>query len=474
MAQNKISTFSKALILPSQVITPTPDVAWDPGVYFKVGGAKTFDTGTSWFPPVYDPGSHQNSCYGILDNKLWCKGFQLEAPWGKIDNGNPNPALWDWGWLDDRFTTVEGLGKPTGQNKKILLLLTSKAFVINGVSDVDSILPADLLAFTGTPYAAQPPRIPTPPTRYHYLWAFLNGSAGFEATHGYHYNFHNLIGNATDGFLSGNDAAGNLIYTFRDRYYKFLDALIDRYKDNPVFAGFVTTETSPMSPLDSTAFVSAGTYKGLPYKNSVTAYQDGRVAHLQHIKTKLLKHPIAEAANFNNAYATRMTSGINNGCVANRVAYSNPNCHTGTNQTALPNLNTYIRGKVPIFFQIQPLEMDGRAGAGSIGKYWDWRPTPPTYGSPNVQITKPAGYNVKASYVPPANEKPIDGNWAIERCKYYGVQYLIYQRDTNTANGQYDLGDPRFNWNDFSDYMDANYAVDPLGGMSDVKPEFIV
>lgn len=461
MAQNKISTFSKALILPSQTVTPPSTDEFWPGVYFKVGTDKTFDTSNTWFP-TYNPSNpaHDNSCYGILDNKLWCRGFQLEVGWGTIDNGNSNPALWDWAWLDTRVATVEALAKPNGVNKKILFLIPSKVFFSGDVGDVSPILPADLMAFTGTPYAAQAPRIPSAPTRYHYLWAFLNGSSGFSATHGYHYNFHHMV----DG-LTGNDNAGQLIYTFRNRFYIFIDALINRYKDSPAFAGLITTEPSPMAPLDATAFVGG---------NSALAYQNGRVTHLQYIKTKLLKHPLAEAANFDSTYVTRMTFGTNNGCVTNRLAYSNPNFHTGNNQSALPNLNAYIKGKVAIFLQAQPLDMDGRAGARTIGKYNGWTPTPPGYGSPSTIITKPAGYNDKVNYVPSAAEKPIDGPWTIARCAYYGAQYLVYQRDTSSTNAQYDLGDPRYNWDDFSAFMDANYASDQLGGMSDVKPEFFV
>lgn len=431
-----------------------------PGIYIKIGTSQ--NASTSLFPFPYDSNaaSTSSSVYGQLDRLTWLRGIQQEANWGEIDNDDPNPNNWNWTELDRKFRTIKALPRSTGQNKKIILLLTPKAF---SNADVPKIIPPSLRTGTGT-YG---PVLP----RYDHLIG-MTGS-GQDV-------YHLLFKNFRNG-LTGNDAAGTPIYTLRDRYRAFITALYNRYGPNGaddvkgVLAGFNTVEPIPLTPQDAAEW------------NATIRDQhfEGRCRWLQWMKGVFTNHFLCEGSNFDNEWiASMLTTGPNDlNNIGNKIGFSSPNYHLGGNLTSIYTAADSLAGIVPVIQQMQGFDMDSKTGfrvnvnSTPPHNVYNWTPVRPGHGSPRTLITNP---NVSGGVI--VTTDPPDLPWAIERAIYLKSNIFIIQRDTATVGQN---GSARYNWNLIVADMAANTTIlsdntggliqnDPYGGMIPTQPTYVV
>lgn len=450
----------KGLVKLSSVTPPTIEWTNVPGIYLKIGTGQNASTTLFPFPYDSNAASTSDSVYGQLDRLTWFRGIQQEANWGEIDNGDANPNNWNWTALDRKFRTIKALPRSSGQNKKILLMVTPKAF---SPTDVSNILPPYLRATSGTYSNGDP--------RYQHLVGMV-----LNSTTVYHFLFKNFRNG-----LSGADVYGNPIYTLRDKYYIFIQALYNRYGPNGaddvrgVLAGINTIEPIPVTPRDATEW------------NATIRDQhfEGRIRWLQWMKGVFTNHFLCEASNFDNEWiGTMLTTGPNDlNNIGNKIGFSSPNYHLGGNLTSIYTAADSLSGIVPIIQQLQGLDMDSKTGfrvnASSTPPHnvYNWLPTRPGHGSPRTLITNP---NVSGGVI--VTTDPPDLPWIIERAIYLKSNIFIIQRDTSATGGN---GSARYNWNKIVADMAANTTIlsdntggliqnDPYGGMIPTQPTYVV
>ncbi len=208
----------------------------------------------------------------------------------------------------------------------------------------------------------------------------------------------------------------------------------------------------------------------------------GRLAWMKWLRGLVTGHMLIEACNHDNKYVTAMTAaGAANGCVANRLGYTGPNMHTGTNLHGLYAAQANLAGIVPNVVQCQPQDMKDKKGFVSLpgttsnpnpNDYYGWTEFPPAYGQPDVKFEQQN----------PIVADPANGNWVIIRAQWLLGNFLVYQRNITDANP--------FDWNEFVNYMENETTLqspnltgtpeqrkiknDPAGGMIIARPTYIV
>jgi len=442
------------------LIDPPSAVEWTdvPGIYIKIGTGQ--NASTSLFPFPYDSNaaSTATSVYGQLDRLTWLRGIQQEANWGEIDNGDINPDNWNWTSLDRKFRTIKALPRSTGQKKKIILMLTPKAF---SDADIPLILPPYLRTQTGT---------------------YSNGAIKFQHAFGmvsnagtaYHFKFKNFRNG-----LSGFDPQGDPIYTLRDKYYTFIQALYNRYGPNGaddvrgVLAGINTIEPPPINtPRDATEW-------------NRNQHFEGRIRWLQWMKGVFTNHFLCEAANFDRTWTDSMiTTGANDlNNIGNKIGFSAPNYNLGGDLESIYTAADNLAGILPIINQCQSWDMDSKTGFFINPNFvppngvYNFTVTRPAHGSPRTLISNP---NVSGGAI--ITTDPPDLPWVIERAIYLKSNILIIQRDTSATGAN---GSAKYNWNKITADMAANSTIlsdntggliqnDPYGGMIPTQPTYVV
>lgn len=418
---------------------PPTDEAWEmAGLWTKIEGYQ--QNNNNWFPTNYrtNPNAAANvdTVYGQLDRFLWYKGIQYLVKWADIDNGDVNPANWNWGPLDTVVNMIRDLftisGRESAKFKKIMFLLSYKAFSQGAIGD---ILPADLQTFNaGNPY-------PNGATRYHYAMGF-NSGAGGNVVNGYMLRLQDF-----NNGLTGLDKAGDPIYTLRDRYYKFLQALYDRYKNNPAFAGFCNTEGEPND---------ANKYY-VPSEFTRTQWFTGRFKLLQKAKSIFVNHFVADAISLHDDALLIPTQQDWQTLKDYGIAFTNPNYHLGLNLQSLHPAADNLANVVPIINSCQPLDMSSKTGftkrGGSLpNDVYNFLPNPPNYGQPRTAIENP-NFDANGNLI---SFDPPDMPWVIHRAIYLKSNILIYQHNyAETGN----FGAPEFNWRDFYQAVNNNTTV---------------
>ena len=433
--------------------------------YTRTGTASLIQTNTyKWFPVTYanNPTSptNQESVFGQLARWIWYRGIQYTARWGKIER-LPSEGGTRWDELDFVINTVRDLyaitGLDTAKNKKVIFLIPFKTF---SYSLIDDLLAKDLQT-TGTAYT-------NGTVRYDHTMAF---SAGYtKPITGYVLKLQNF----RDG-LTGNDPNGDPIYTLRDRYYAFIQAIYNRYKDNPAFGGICTTEPTPDSSAD---YLDGSEYN----KNN---YMDGRFKLIIKFKEVFTKHLVAEAISLhNNQWSANIPKIGTQVLKDNRVAFINPNYHTGMNLDAIYGAADTLANVVTIINSCQGLDQDSKTGfykkggTGNPVDVYDFDENDaPTYGRPRTGIQNP-NYDAAGTLI---SFDPPNLKWVIHRAIYLKTNILMYQHNYADSGFQ---GAPRYNWKDFYTAMNNNTTLlspntggliqdDPLCGMVGTRPQYI-
>lgn len=444
---------------------PSNLAPWDiAGIYTKIEGQQQGHP--SYFPNPYnkDSAGHANTVFGQLDRWTWYKGIHYAISWGDIET---SPGNFNWSEPDFILNTVGGLTRSTGQNKKVMFLLTWKAFNSGSVSPM---MPADLLSRPSpNTYSNGQPR-----------WHRMIGWTSNLTAAGYHWRLMDFRNG-----LTGNDREGKPIYTLRDRYYAFLQALHDRYKDNPAFRGLVTLEPTPTGE-SSMWSRTGGVDTSLPLDGYTrNSYFEGRLELLKKMKQIFTKQLVAEACNDDAAWIDQMTlANSNNGMITHKIAFTAPNFHTGAQNAtiALYNAADYLSGKVPILNSCQPFDMDSKRGqtirTGANNDCYNFLPTPPNYGQPRTMIeNENVALDAQGKKIIITHDPP-DYAWIIARAQYLKSNIVILQNDYASIGAN---NAPRYNFEDFYTAMNANTTVmspntggliqnDPAGGMVTTRP----
>lgn len=422
-------------------VTPPEDtVAWNPGQAAKIEVYQHNEAMVANHPHMPNPykpndASHADTIWGELDRLQWLNGVLLELGWGKIET---SPGVWNWTFVDFVFNTIRGLTRPTGQNKKVWLLINFR--LPAQLTGVNELIPVDLMtqpAANGG-YYKNPTTFPPAQTnpivnakKYDHCWCYEaadpNAAGGGVAPRGYNFNLYKFTA-----------AAGT--NTLKTRFYAFLQAIADRYGEDPVFGGMVTTEAATGQP-----------FVAYEPGNSRNANYDGRREVAKQMKAIFSKRIVAECVNFDLTYYRDMTNaGVTDGLIANKLAFTTANLHAGTNLN-LGNINPVLKGKVPIVMQVQALDM--RTMSGNRPQYYNW-PTNP------AQILGGDGINW--------NDPPT-AQWMFDRVRYFNANCVIVQRNFDVSTHPNQL-----NWPKWKTFMNASaYANDPLGGMDGTKPQFV-
>ncbi|MCE7915559.1 MAG: hypothetical protein DYH15_13020 [Nitrosomonas sp. PRO4] len=440
-----IETFIPGQIsLPNYTYTVTPpaenEVAWFPGQITKIEGYQYNESLVANHPHMPNPyqpnnAAHADTIWGELDRLQWLRAILLEVEWGKTET---SPGVFLWTFLDFVFNTVRGLTRPTGQNKKVWLLINLRH--VAQLTGLEDFLPADLLTQpeTNSGYYKNPTTFPPAQInpivnakKYDNVWCYEasnpNEPGGPVEPRGYNFNCYM--------FRPGAGAS-----TLKTRYQAFLSAVASRYGDDPVFGGIITTEAATGSP-----FVAYET------NNSRNNHYAGRKEIVKYIKSLLPNRIVAECVNFDETYYQDMTkAGATDGLIANKLAFTTANFHTGKNMK-LGNINTVMKGQVPIIMQAQGLDMGSKSGNQS--QYYNW-PTAPT------QLLSGDGINWN---------DPPNGQWLFDRFIYFGTTHGLVQRNyDNSRNAN------QFNWPKWKTYMNNSiYANDEFGGMLSTKPQVV-
>lgn len=434
--------------------------AWDvAGIWTKIEDQQR--TQSQYCPTTYDHtlGSQANTVYGQLDRFTWYKGIQYPLNWGEVESKTNGILSRSWTEPDRVMNIVGDLyvnsGRTSAQGKKVIFIISTKSFSLASITD---ILP-DYLRTTGA-------------TNYSNGVTRYDRAIGFTAP-GTGDGYHIRLDDFRDG-LTGNDRNGDPIYTLRDAYLAFLQAVHDRYKNHPAFGGIVTAEPTPIIDAE---MMDASEFD----RNQHFA---GRLRLLKYMKGIFTKHLVAEACNFDVQWVTDMTGqNATDGLAANKIAFINPNFHTGLNLRAIYNAADYLDGIVPIINSCQGLDMDSKTGqvkrTGADNDVYDFLPNPPNYGRPRVSMENPGYVNgVWTTHDPP------DMPWIIHRAIYLRTNLLMYQHNYATVGPASRFNAPRYNWVDFYTAMNNNTTLlspntggliqnDPAGGMVTARPLYI-
>lgn len=488
MVHSLLSTAKCHVPLPPPPVPETFD--WDtiPGWYAKIDKAQLDSNGvgqTDSTPRVHFPSNYLSdygannfpgSVYYELLHYKWFRGIQVDLFWGDIDNGDPNPANWNWTVYDNMFNTVEALGSKglNGSNKKILLLISNtKTF---SIADGTRILPSDLRttgtaysnSATGPLYIIDPNANPVAPhhvfidmPRYDLLWGF-DSNSNQPVTSGFGY--HHRAADYRLG-LSGTNRNGDPIYTLRDREYAFIAAVYNRYKTYACFAGFTSVEPTPFGSAD---VIDLSEYNF----NHIIA---GRVQRLKDIRAMCPTCLVIEAGTHDDAYQIRMTAAAGtagaDGCIVNNLGFTGPNFHRGQNLKGIHNARLNLDNEVCIAIQCQGQDM--RSMSGNIPKYWVWNATPPNYGGASN------GNPTTLVNAPPHLGPITDLQWAYDRAMYFKANLFIVQKImTNAADTPWD-------WDTLVSEMNSTSITstnpiggliknDPAGGMAITRPNHLV
>ena len=448
-----------------QTILNPGDAGYDP--------TTGLDSTHTWFPLQYvsNPNSASSlaSVFGQLADYTWYRGIQYTVRWGEVER---SAGVFNFAELDYVVNTVRDLysitGKTSARNKKVQFLLSYKAFSPTAIND---ILPPDLQT-TGAAY-------PNGATRYDRAMGFNSGYAG-RVVNGYAPRLQDFRAG-----LTGNDLNGDPIYTLRDRYYAFITAVYNRYKDNPAFGGFVNTEPTPADPndfYDSSELVTR------------VAYFNGRLALLQKMKEIVTKHFVADASDLHNDWGVPNVSPRATEILSqNRLAFINPNYYTGLNLEAIYTAASTLSGVVPIIQSCQGLDMDSMSGffiKGGLGSaqtdIYDFIENPTAaifnagtnFGNPTTAIQNSHMNQTTGAVI---TFDPPNHIWILHRARYLKANMLVVQHNyANVGN----KNAPRFNWSEFAAAVNANTTLispntggliqnDPDGGMWNARPLYI-
>lgn len=445
---------------------PSNLAPWDiSGIWTKIEGQQQGNA--NYFPNPYnkDAAGQANTVFGQLDRWTWYRGIHYGISWGDIETA---PGVYNWTETDFILNTVGGLTRATGQNKKVMFLLAWKAF---GSGSVPSMMPDDLLTQPSpNTYANGQPR-----------WHRTIGWTSSHTAVGYHMRLMDFRNG-----LTGNDRGGQPIYTLRDRYYAFLQAMHDRYKDHAAFRGVVTLEPTPTDPNEMWSRTGAGAVDtSLPLDGyDRNQYFAGRLELLKKMKQIFTKQIVAEACNADPGWVDQMTLGTStNGMLTHKIAFTAPNFHTSAQNTTecLYNAMDFLSDKVPILNSCQPFDMDSKRGqawrSGANNDCYNFLPTPPNYGQPRTMIENENVTMVNNQKVILAHDPP-DYAWIIARAQYLKSNVIILQNNYASVGAN---NAPRYNFGDFSAAMNANTTVmspntggliqnDPAGGMVTTRP----
>lgn len=402
------------------------------GIYIKIE-QNQFDNPTTHFPSGFlaNPGSasFNRSFWKELNECIFLRGGQFDLDWGLVEKEtSPGNGDWfyDWTYYDFLLNTIRDLPAITGQEKKALFLITQKTF---DIADGTRTMPG-YMRNVGTPYQTGWPR-------YRRMWGYVSSSAQQGAAgQGYHWRFNEF----QDG-LTGNNNDGQPIYTLRDAYRAFLEAAYNRYRNHPAFAGFMNIESSPTTRVVSGNTISAA-FDASEYSLSNTPPPDlktnnrythfaGRLAFSKWMRGLAQDCLWVEACERDNDYVDDMTgAGATDGCLVNRIGFTAPNFHQGTNLEGIYNARINLGGKCIIVSQCQPQDMKDRYGT-TPPNYWTWNQTPPAFGG-NATTGQPTVSNPN-----PGTTLPIpNAEWVIDRTNYLsgvGPGILSYQRNLTPA-----------------------------------------
>lgn len=457
-------------------VTPPVGNAYYPGIYTKV---MPFMIGNNtYFPTGNYNNNDSTSVWGQLANAAWFRGLLWPVGWGSCETSS---GVYDYTELQRVMDMVGDpsyagniytvSGKASAQNKKVLILLDTKTFDSDAAT-VDHLIPGYLQA-TGTAYG-------NGMVRYHRLLPFetVNAQTG-ASVQGYHLRWQDFRSN-----LSGNDRAGQPIYTMRTAFMNFLTDLHNTFKDHPAFAGIVMTEPIPVaSNITNVTGTTGGEYNR-------DQFFDGRLQWLKDLKNIFTAHPIIEMPTFDNSYMQDMTNeNAPDGCIVNSLGIGGPNFHNGTNLQSIINAKDFAADKVIICNQIQGLDQDSKTGYFTRSNTAS-NPAPNDVfnfpSAPNTVIENP---NFNASNQLISQDVP-DFDFMLDKAIWLKTNILIYQYDIGNQTSRATTGGVRgnrYNWVDFSADMNGtkgtNYISpntggpiknDPNGGMVTTLPQFWV
>lgn len=424
---------------------PPGGVAFFPGQIAKIESYqynRAMTTNHAHMPNPYNPNlaAHVDTIWGELDRKAWLNGILIEASWGEVEG----PAgVFDFEFIDFVMNSVRGLQRPTGQNKKVWILLNFR--LLASLTGVGNLIPSDLLtqnmAVNGG-YYKNPTTFPPSQTnpivnakKYDNLWCYEaadpNVLSAEVMPRGYNMNLYKFA-----NLLEPN--------TLMTRYFAFIDAIADHFSDDPVFGGIITTEAATGNPF--TGYLSG---------NGRDPHYAGRKNIAITIKEKFPNHMVAECVNFDRTYYQEMTNvGVTEGLIKYKLSFTTANYHLGTNLN-LGNIIPVLAGKVPIVMQVQGLDM--RSMSGNSKQYYNY-PTNPT--------------QVLGAADSINNNDPPTPQWCMDRLKYFKANMAIIQRNYDTSKDA--PGVVQMNWPRWKTFMDASaYANDQYGGMVSTKPLFV-
>lgn len=407
-------------------------------------------------PYPYQPTStatlQANSFWRELETYNWLEGAVLELSWGNIEK---TEGVYTLDFYDAFFNTIRAFKKP----KRVMFLLNMRHL---NAPDLGDFIPAYLQTMPGTnvvngiSYYKNTTTYPTSGVtpiqnarKYDHAWACAgryDDALGTQTFKGYNFNMHMF-----------RAAAGT--NTLKTKFYAFLEALAAKYADEPLFAGFVGTESATGEILTTINGSVTTKFEG---GNEIRPTYEGRLEIVKKIKSLFPNKIMAECVNFDRTYYDDLTGkGATQGkLIKNRLGFSTANLHIGSN-LLLDNINANMKGNVPVVMQVQPL--DQRTMTGNQPSWKDWQPTPPDYGNPSTTKTGYTTINASAAW-----DDPPTPAWLWERIKYFNSNMVIYQRNKSASPA----GVTWCTWPVWVAFMNDAARKDlPYGGMIGTKPK---
>jgi hypothetical protein len=401
--------------------------------------------------------SHAGTFWREAETYPWLTGAVLELSWGKIEISE---GVYDLDFYDAVFNTFRGFATP----KRVMFLLNMRHLKVGPIEDFIpaylQTMPAGVNVSNGESHYKNTTTYPLNPTsgaiqnaiKYDHVWACAgryDSALTTQTFKGYNFNMHKFAASAGTN-------------TLKTRFYAFLEVLADRYADEPLFGGFVGTESATGEILSTINGSVTTTYED---GNSIRKTYEGRFEIVKKIKSLFPNKIMAECVNFDPQYYDELTgTGATNGLIKNRLAFSTANLHIGKN-LLLGNINAVMKGNVPVVMQVQPL--DQRTATGNQPSWYDWKPEPPNYGNPTTPITGYTTTNTSTAW-----DDPPTPAWMWERIKYFNANMVIYQRNIGTAGMP--TGVTWCQWPVWVNFMNDPARKNlPYGGMIGTKPRVL-
>lgn len=441
---------------------PTPEaVHWDPGAYALMEYAQK--SSSTYMPTNYDvenPGAHPNSIFYILQNDDWCKGLVFSLFLGDVSTGS---GTWNFDELDNAFDTVAAINAKLADPTLVKKVMIKLNYKVTDITHATRLLPnwGDFRDVLGDYQAYETPASPlidgSIVPRYAYLWGYLQGTVG----KGYHY----YLKNFRDG-IGGNDLAGNPAATIRNLFDDMLDQVNTRYASHPVnkdiYAGCIDSESASLTALDLT--IKADGASGTATERN--AHFAGRLQAILNAKAIVGdKHLVGTDCNFDLTWVDDASGDPTTSYMFTyKIAPTASDWHIGRSLVSIYNFHDNFKGVLPIIAQLQPDQMDSKTHDEAA--YWGWSTASPTAKGAN---------NATGGDVAPVHNPPDGDHIFIRNTGYFEANYFIFQFNKQTANGDPDIAQDRFNSDDvIAWYRASAYANSPTGGYNATQPAYVV